>query len=268
MGNGFQLVVHISYIHLFWTDSVWNFPVVVWVWVVAPFLRCPNQVAFPIYFPESSHVVSQLEAPEAPEGGTMAQHSTWGAGRAWCFCFRKVAQVFFPPKKIHAPTWPTWFCDVTVAAARLYLETFVRQVNRGITLASWRWYNPSSHVPLWECFGNCWMWFVTVERLGKSGRNKEHLKRHQCFWIGRKDISEAGKPGNSNTTNQVVGFDSIFCLNSSLQKEGGKVSCFFLLPGRCSAGPWRTSKPYSFAAGTRCDGWSQFHMGQGQVDLP
>lgn len=31
------------------------------------------------------------------------------------------------------------------------------QVNRGITLASWRWYNPSSHVPLWECFGNCWM---------------------------------------------------------------------------------------------------------------
>lgn len=42
------------------------------------------QVAFPIYFPESSHVVSQLEAPEAPEGG--------------------------------------------------------------ITLASWRWYNPSSHV--------------------------------------------------------------------------------------------------------------------------
>ena len=29
IGSGFQLVVHISYIHLFWTDSVWNFPVVV-----------------------------------------------------------------------------------------------------------------------------------------------------------------------------------------------------------------------------------------------
>lgn len=29
IGSGFQLVVHISYMHLFWTDSVWNFPVVV-----------------------------------------------------------------------------------------------------------------------------------------------------------------------------------------------------------------------------------------------
>ena len=31
-----------------------------------------GQVAFPIYFPESSHVVSQLEAEVAPENGTMA----------------------------------------------------------------------------------------------------------------------------------------------------------------------------------------------------
>lgn len=74
IGSGFQLVVHISYMHLFWTDSVWNFPVVVWVWVVATIFVVvqTGQVAFPIYFPESSHVVSQLEAPEAPEGGTMA----------------------------------------------------------------------------------------------------------------------------------------------------------------------------------------------------
>ena len=41
--------------------------------LLPPFLLLSfGQVAFPIYFPESSHVVSQLEAPEAPEGGTMA----------------------------------------------------------------------------------------------------------------------------------------------------------------------------------------------------
>lgn len=124
------------------------------------FLLSFGQVAFPIYFPESSHVVSQLEAPEAPEGGTMAQHSTEQGRVALDVFVSEKWQRFFSCKTNHAPTWPTWFCDVTVAAARLLPWKFLcreLQVNRGITLASWRWYNPSSHVSLWECFGNCWM---------------------------------------------------------------------------------------------------------------
>lgn len=70
---------------------------------------------------------------------------------------------------------------------------------------------------------------MTVERLGKSGRDKEHLKKHQCFWIGRKDISEARKPGNFNTTNQVVGFDSIFLFKFVIptKRRGGKFHVFF-----------------------------------------
>lgn len=162
----------------------------------------------------------------------MAQHSTEQGRVALDVFVSEKWQRFFSCKTNHAPTWPTWFCDVTVAAARLLPWKFLcreLQVNRGITLASWRWYNPSSHVSLWECFGNCWMWFVTVERLGKSGRNKEHLKKHQCFWIGRKDISEAGKPGNSNTTNQVVGFDPIFLFKFVIptKRRGGKFHVFF-----------------------------------------